>query len=97
LAKGKSKRRGEAAPKPAEEPRKSERRGHSYQELSESLIKRTLRAIKEMDVITPYSLANTLNIRLSLARKAIRELESSGAIKVIAKHHSVLVATPLKK
>lgn len=97
MAKGKSKRRGEAAPKPAEEPRKSERRGHSYQELSESLIKRTLRAIKEMDVITPYSLANTLNIRLSLARKAIRELESSGAIKVIAKHHSVLVATPLKK
>ena len=93
---GKS-RRGKAVTKPTEELKRPERKSHSYQELNEQLIKKTLKVIREMDVITPYSLANALNIRLSLARKVIKELETSEAIEVIAKHRSVLVATHLKK
>ena len=97
MARGKSRRKSKPFLKPVEEPEKPEKKSHSYQELNESLIKKALRVVKEMDVVTPYSLANSLNIRLSLARKVLRELEHSKAIKVVSKHHSVLVATPLKK
>ncbi len=69
----------------------------SYQDMSSSLMKRAEGAVKDVDVVTPYTLASALNIRLSLARKVMRQLASEGKIKVIDKSKSLIVAIPYRK
>lgn len=96
LARGKYGKKGKQVSDTGKESARSGGRGYAYQELTEPLIRKSLKAIREMNVITPYSLAHSLNVRLSLARKVIKELESSGAISIIAKHHSVIVGLPIK-
>jgi small subunit ribosomal protein S25e len=84
-----------AQPSKTSEEEKSRR--ISYQDMSSSLMRRAEGVIRDADIITPYTLASSLNIRLSLARKVIRQLASEGKIKVIDKSKSLIVAVPAGK
>ncbi|MCD6324394.1 MAG: hypothetical protein J7L55_04730 [Desulfurococcales archaeon] len=74
-----------------------ERRTIAFQEMDEKLLRRAAKTAEGMDVITPSAFASALNIRLSLARKVLRELASAGKIEIIAKSRSTIVAVPIKK
>ncbi len=73
-----------------------ERRAIAFHEINERLLKRATKVAEEMDVITPSAFASALNIRLSLARKVLRELAASGKVKIVAKSRSTVVALPNK-
>ncbi len=87
-------KRRKAAPQPA---KKKEERYIAYHDLSESLIRRASKAVESMDLITPYTLATTLNIKLSLARRVLRLLAENGAVKVIDKSRALIIAVPASK
>jgi len=88
-------RRRRAAPQPTK--KKKEERYIAYHDLTESLIKRASRAVESMDLITPYVLASTLNIKLSLARRVLRLMAERGAVKVIDKSRALIIAVPSSK
>jgi small subunit ribosomal protein S25e len=93
MAKGKA---GKGA-QPSKTSEEEKGRRISYQDMSSSLMRRAEGVIRDADIITPYTLASSLNIRLSLARKVIRQLASEGKIKVIDKSKSLIVAVPAGK
>lgn len=47
----------------------------------------------QIKLITPSTLVEKLKINGSLARAAIRELQSNGLIKQVAVHHSQIIFT----
>ncbi len=81
------------------EPKKVEKqeRTLAFHEINDTLIKRASKVIKDMDVVTPYTLANSLNIKLSLARKVMRVLAEKEDLKIIDKSRSVIIAVPASK
>ncbi len=88
-------KRRKAAPQPAK--KKKEERYIAYHDLSESLTRRASKAVESMDLITPYTLATTLNIKLSLARRVLRLLAENGVVKVIDKSRALIIAVPASK
>lgn len=46
---------------------------------SEELVKE----VSKLDVLTPYSVASRLNLRLSAAKSLLKELESRGLVKLV--------------
>lgn len=62
-------------------------------EVDESLLSRALSTIKSSDVVTTHQLATALSIRMSLARKLIRELSVRGEIRVIDKFRSLYIVS----
>lgn len=64
------------------ETRKPEVAAHSKVELSPEIIKKLERDVKKgaFTVITPYVLSSSYNIRVSVAKKVLRELASRGAL-----------------
>lgn len=62
-------------------------------EVDESLLSRALSTIKSSDVTTTHQLATALGIRMSLARKLIRELSVRGEIRVIDKFRSLYIVS----
>ena len=48
-------------------------------------------------MITPYTLANALNIRISLAKRLLKKLAAENVVSVIAKSRSLIVAVPKNK
>jgi ribosomal protein S25 len=87
-------RKGAIITKKAE---KKEEKRASFHNLDPSLIKRAAKTVKNMDVVTPYVIATSLNIKMSLARNVIRELIRSGELQLIDKGRSVIIAVPTKK
>ena len=67
------------------EPKKSEKqeKAVAFHEVNDILLRRAARAVKDLDIVTPYTLANALNIRLSLARKVIRIMAEEGTLKIV--------------
>jgi len=88
------KRRKAAAPV---KKKAKEERVIAFHDVTDTLIRRASRAVKEMDVVTPYALATALSIKLSLARRVIRALTEAGELKVIDKSRSLIIAVPVKK
>ncbi len=43
-----------------------------------------LEELKKMKVITPYAIASRYNLRLSVAKEVLRELERKGLIELVA-------------
>ncbi|MHA1409352.1 MAG: eS25 family ribosomal protein [Candidatus Odinarchaeia archaeon] len=57
-------------------------------------IEETLRKeVPKMDVITPNQIASKYNIRLSLAKKALKYLSESGLIKPVATSRRIKIYT----
>lgn len=62
-------------------------------DVDESLLVKALSTIKSSDVMTTHQLATALGIRMSLARKLIRELSTRGEIRVIDKFRSLYIVS----
>ena len=65
-----------------EEKPKAEIAAHGKVEISSEVVKKFERDLKKgaFTVITPYVLASSYNIRVSVAKKVLRELESKGLV-----------------
>lgn len=50
--------------------------------------------LKKMKVITPFSVASRYELRLSVAREFLRELESKGLIRFVSKSRNLRIYTP---
>ncbi len=74
-----------------------EERVIAFHDVTDTLIKRASRTVKDMDVVTPYTLASALSIKLSLARRVMRALAESGELKIIERSRSLIIAVPAKK
>ena len=51
--------------------------------------------LKKMKVLTPYSVASHFDLRLSIARDFLRELEHKGIIKFVSKSQNLRIYTPV--
>jgi small subunit ribosomal protein S25e len=52
--------------------------------------------LKKMKVITPYSVASRFDLRLSVARDLLRELEHKGMITFVSKSRNLRIYKPAK-
>lgn len=50
--------------------------------------------LKKMKVITPFSVASRYELRLSIAREFLRELERKGLIRFVSKSRNLRIYTP---
>lgn len=64
--------------------------------IDEGLMRRAIRTAISMDVITPAALANALSIKVSTARKIIKQLVSEGKLKLIDYNRGLAIAVPVK-
>jgi len=60
------------------------------------LLKRAEREVKGMDYITPFSLAQKLNVSLSTAKKILRMLEESKAVELVSRSRRSPLYVPKK-
>lgn len=81
--------------KEVKKPEKREKTSPSLTEIDESILSKALSTIKSSDVVTTHQLATALGIKMSLARKLIRELSAKGEIKVIDKFRSLYIVSKL--
>ncbi len=47
--------------------------------------------LKKMHVLTPYTVASRLNIRISAAKDFLEQLEESGVIQLVSGSHSIKI------
>lgn len=50
--------------------------------------------LKKMKVITPYSIASRFNLRMSIARDFLRNLERKGMVKFVSKSQNLRIYRP---
>lgn len=76
------------------EERKSTR-GVTQRVVSEGDVLRKAEAmVKRMQYVTPYTLANKMEIGIGLAKRILRDLETKGVIKLYSKNRRVQVYVP---
>lgn len=51
--------------------------------------------LKKMKVITPFSVASRYELRLSIAREFLRELERNGLIRFVSRSRNLRIYTPV--
>lgn len=51
--------------------------------------------LKKMKVITPYSVASRFDMRISIARDFLRELEQKGMVKFVSKSRNLRIYKPV--
>ena len=51
--------------------------------------------LKKLKVLTPYSVASRFELRLSVARELLREMERKGAVKFVSRSQHVTVYAPV--
>ena len=50
--------------------------------------------IKKMNVLTPYAVATKYNIRISIAKDFLEQLEASGAVQLVSGSHNLKIYKP---
>ena len=50
-----------------------------------------LEAIKKLRVLTPYVVAKQFNLKLSIAKEVLRQLETNGIIEKVAGNHTLKI------
>lgn len=50
--------------------------------------------LKRMRVLTPYTVASRLNIRISAAKDLLEQLEANGVIQMVSGNHSLKIYKP---
>ena len=53
--------------------------------------KKVLDELRKMKVITPYSVASRLNLRISVAKHFIKELEQQGAVEYVSGSRNIRI------
>lgn len=56
---------------------------------------KTLSEIKKLKVLTPYSVASRFDLRLSVARSLLEELEQRGVIQYVSGSRNIKIYKPL--
>ena len=56
---------------------------------------KTVKEIKKLKVLTPYTVASRFDIRLSLARDLLEELEQRGVIQYVSGSRNIKIYKPL--
>jgi small subunit ribosomal protein S25e len=51
--------------------------------------------LKKLKVLTPYSVASRFELRLSVAKEILRDMERKGVIKFISKSRNIIVYAPV--
>lgn len=51
--------------------------------------------LKKLKVLTPYVVASRFNVRISVAKDFLDELEKKGSIRLVSRDRNVRVYTPL--
>ncbi|MEM3703763.1 MAG: eS25 family ribosomal protein [Candidatus Bathyarchaeia archaeon] len=47
--------------------------------------------LKKMRVLTPYAVASRFNIRISVAKDLLEQLEDSGAVQLVSGNHNIKI------
>jgi hypothetical protein len=63
-------------------------------EVTPELVNRAKREVQKMKYVTPYRLSSVLGVKVSVARKLLRELIRLGAVEARAKNRRLIVAVP---
>lgn len=73
--------------KPQSKPKKGREAEHARREIvrEDEIIGRALREAQQSAYITPYLLATKLEIKIGVARRLLRELESQGKIRLVSR------------
>ncbi len=50
--------------------------------------------IKKMNVLTPYAVATKYNIRISIAKDFLEQLETNGAVQLVSGSHNLKIYKP---
>ena len=50
--------------------------------------------LKRMRVLTPYTVASRLNIRISAAKDLLEQLEAKGVVQMVSGNHSLKIYKP---
>jgi small subunit ribosomal protein S25e len=50
--------------------------------------------IKKMNVLTPYAVASRFNIRISVAKEFLGQLEENGAVQLVSGSHNIKIYKP---
>jgi small subunit ribosomal protein S25e len=53
--------------------------------------KKVLDELKKMKVITPYSMASRLNLRISMAKQFIKKLEQQGTVEYVSGNRNIRI------
>ncbi len=80
--------------KKPEKPEKREKQVSMFYDVDESILKKALSVIKGADVITTYQLASSLGVRMSTARRILKELSSRGEVEILDKFRDLIIAVP---
>jgi small subunit ribosomal protein S25e len=56
---------------------------------------KVIEEIKRLKVLTPYTVASHFNIRLSIARDFLEQLEEKGIIRFVSKSRTLKIYTPV--
>ncbi|MGC9210360.1 MAG: 30S ribosomal protein S25e [Acidilobus sp.] len=71
--------------------------GPTILEVTPDLVNRARREVAKMKYVTPYRLANAFGIKMSVARKLLRELIKQGVLEPRIKNRRLTVATPKRE
>lgn len=87
-------RRGERKePKPSESPSKRERKTAGIV-LPNPRSEKILNEIKKMKTLTPFTVASRFNLRLSVAKDLLEQLEQKGVIQFVSRSRNLKIYTP---
>ena len=56
---------------------------------------KTVKELKKLKVLTPYTVASRFDLRLSVARELLRDLEQKGVVRVVSGSKNVKIYKPL--
>jgi len=51
--------------------------------------------IKKLNVLTPYAVASRFNIRISVAKDFLEQLEENGAVQLVSGSHNIKIYKPV--
>lgn len=75
---------------------KAQQKGAPVLEVTPDLVNRARKEVLKMKYVTPYRLATTFGIKLSVARRLMRELIRLDVLEPRVKNRRVTVAVPKK-
>lgn len=80
--------------------KKKEKAGPSKEKRTISVIapdaknEKIVAEIKKMNVLTPYAVASRFNIRISIAKDFLEQLEAAGAVQLVSGNHNIKIYKP---
>lgn len=55
---------------------------------------KVINEVKDMRVLTPYTVASRFDVRLSVAKDLLKQLENRGIVQMVSGHHTLKIYKP---